>query len=205
MRKIFYFTWFIFEKFNSFFSRIISLLVTKFLFYINNVKSEGISTKGIPYLRIKFGGVLIIGERFKMNNGMQGNVIGRPQRCVFIVGRGAQIKIGNNVGISQSAIICRKKIEIGDNVKIGGGVCIYDTDFHSLKSTDRLFSNLDKENTVNKSIKIEENVFIGAHSTILKGVTIGKNSIIGAGSVISKSIPANEIWAGNPVKFIKST
>ena len=46
--------------------------------------------------------------------------------------------------------------------------------------------------------------FIGAHSTILKVVTIGENSIIGAGSVISKSIPANEIWAGNPVKFIKN-
>jgi len=185
-------------------SRFISIHVTKFLFYINNVKSEGMRAKGIPYLSINFRGVLIISERFKMNNGMQGNVILRPQRFVIIIGRGAQMKIGNNVGISQSAIICRKKIETGDNVKIGGGVCIYDTDFHSLKSTDRLSPNLDKENTVNKSIKIEGNVFIGAHSTILKVVTIGENSIIGAGSVISKSIPANEIWAGNPVKFIKN-
>jgi hypothetical protein len=57
-------------------------------------------TKGIPYLRINFGGVLIIGERFKMNNGMQGNVIGGPQRCVIIIGSGAQMKNGNNVGIN---------------------------------------------------------------------------------------------------------
>ena len=50
---------------------------------------------------------------------------------------------------------------------------------------------------------IEDNVFIGAHSTILKGVRISKNSIVGACSVVSKNIPPNEIWAGNPIKFIK--
>lgn len=50
--------------------------------------------------------------------------------------------------------------------------------------------------------KIEDNVFVGANTTILPGVTIGKNSIVGAGSVVTKSVPANEVWAGVPARFL---
>lgn len=50
---------------------------------------------------------------------------------------------------------------------------------------------------------IGDNVLIGAHSIILKGVTIGNNAVVAAGSVVSRSIPANELWGGNPAKFIK--
>jgi acetyltransferase-like isoleucine patch superfamily enzyme len=38
---------------------------------------------------------------------------------------------------------------------------------------------------------------------ILKGVTVGKYSIVAAGSIVTKSIPPNEIWGGNPAKFIR--
>lgn len=87
--------------------------------------------------------------------------------------------------------------------KIGGGVCIYDTDFHSLDPILRNSAE-DIKFRKTKAILIKENAFIGAHSIILKGVTIGKNSIVGAGSVVTKSIPDNQIWAGNPARFIKN-
>lgn len=35
-------------------------------------------------------------------------------------------------------------------------------------------------------------------------MVIGEKSIIGAGSVVTKSIPANEIWAGNPARFVRT-
>lgn len=56
----------------------------------------------------------------------------------------------------------------------------------------------------NAPVVIEDNVFIGARSIILKGVTIGENSIVGAGSVVTRSIPSNQIWGGNPAKFIRN-
>lgn len=30
----------------------------------------------------------------------------------------------------------------------------------------------------------------------------GENAIVGAGSIVTKDIPANEVWAGNPARFI---
>ncbi|MFR9644741.1 MAG: acyltransferase [Rikenellaceae bacterium] len=148
------------------------------------------------------GGVCSIGDNFAMNNGVKGNPIGCYQKCTIVVNRGAVLSVGENVGMSQAAIICHHKITIGNNVKIGGGVCIYDTDFHSLDSVIRSSSE-DTKHKVMKAVIIGDNVFIGAHSLVLKGVTIGENSIVGAGSVVTKSIPANQIWAGNPAKFIK--
>lgn len=52
-------------------------------------------------------------------------------------------------------------------------------------------------------VRICKDAFIGARTIICNAVTIGENSIIGAGSVVTKDIPANEIWAGNPARFIK--
>lgn len=38
---------------------------------------------------------------------------------------------------------------------------------------------------------------------LLCGISIGENSMIGAGSVVTKSIPDNELWYGNPARFVK--
>ena len=161
-------------------------------------------TNGIPFVNIARGAYCAIGNNFRMNNGLLGNPIGRPQPCVFFVDKDAKLIIGNDVGISSTAIVAHKSITIGDHVKIGGGVCIYDTDFHSLDAKTRINVELDRQYEKKLPVNIGDHVFIGAHSTILKGVTIGKNSIVGACSVVTKSIPPNEIWAGNPARFIKS-
>ncbi|MBD8490085.1 hypothetical protein IFO69_15110 [Echinicola sp. CAU 1574] len=64
-------------------------------------------------------------------------------------------------------------------------------------------NNIPDRTVKNRGINIEDGVWIGGHCIILKGVTIGERSVIGAGSVVSKNIPKNEVWAGNPAKFIK--
>lgn len=184
-------------------TRSLSHIYTWFIFNGNNIRFTHFKTTGIPYIMVARGGKCIIGKNFAMNNGIKGNPIGCYQKCTIFVDRGAELTIGNNVGISQTALICTKRITIEDHVKIGGGVCIYDTDFHSLNPNIRK-SIEDIKHRQQKEVLIKENAFIGAHSIILKGVTIGENSIIGAGSVVTKSIPNNEIWAGNPARFIKT-
>ena len=178
-----------------------AITLLKFYYYTVEHTSD-FKTFGIPIISVSKRGKLRIGKNFSMNNKYYGNIIGRQQPCIISVSQGAELIIGNNVGISSTAIICSKKIVIGNGVRIGGDTCIYDTDFHSLYTNER--TNI-PEITINvkkKEVFIEDNVFIGASVTILKGVTIGKNSIIGACAVVSKNIPPNEIWAGNPARFI---
>lgn len=177
-------------------------LITSLLFYCNNIKTGSFRTTGVPFISVARGGRCSIGNNFKMNNTIAANPIGRIQKCSFFVDKNGILKIGDTVAISYTAIYCSHQITIQDNVMIGGGTCIYDTDFHPLTAADRLNDN--DEKTASGPVTIENNVFIGANCTILKGVTIGNNSIVGACSVVTKSIPPNEIWAGNPAKFIKS-
>ena len=184
-------------------SHIFDIIACWWLFKGNNVHIKNFNTHGIPYIMVARGGKMSIGKNFMMNNGMKGNPIGCFNKCTFFVDRNATLKIGNNVGISQTALIAIEEINIGNNVKIGGGSYLYTSDFHSL---DPIIRNSKEDLVKRKSapIILEDNVFIGAHSIILKGVHIGKNSIIGAGSIVTKSIPANQIWAGNPARFIKN-
>lgn len=146
-------------------------------------------------------GKIIIGNNVRINSSMLSNPIGGDTKTILSADEGAVIEIGDNTGISNSAIVCKNRIIIGNNVKIGGGVKIYDTDFHSIIYEERI--SIENDIPQNRSIEIKQGSFIGAFSIILKGVTIGEKSIIGAGSIVTKDIPDGEIWAGNPAKFIK--
>jgi acetyltransferase-like isoleucine patch superfamily enzyme len=154
-------------------------------------------------MAISLKGKMSIGSQFEMNNGLYNNMIGRQQPCFFIVEKKGILTIGDNVGISATAIVCSNSVVIEDNVRIGGGTVIYDTDFHSLNYKERIAKPEIRINIKTVPVIIKRNAFIGSNCTILKGVTIGENSIVGASSVVSKNIPNNEIWGGNPARFIK--
>lgn len=175
---------------------------TSLLFRGNGVVYSSFRTSGHPFVSVARTGKLVIGQHFAMNNGLQGNPIGCPQPCCLFVDSGCELIIGTNVGISQTALISHCSLIIGDFVKIGGGTCVYTTDFHSLNPEVRSTVN-DMKQRKSAPVVIRDHAFIGAHCIILKGVTIGRNAIVGAGSVVTKSIPDNEIWAGNPAKFIR--
>lgn len=176
--------------------------IAKLQFYLNGITiKKGLNVNGLLKVHITRRGKVIIGKNLSINSGLNYNIIGRQQKTILWVE--GELNIGDNVGMSATAIICNYKITIGNNVIIGGNTVIYDTDFHNLDASIRNDKTLDRISAIKKEVTIGNNVFIGAHTTILKGVIIGDNAIVGACSVVTKRIPDNEIWAGNPAQFIK--
>ena len=168
-------------------------------FAINHVKcGKGFCSCGRLYVRN--WGTMQFGNGICINSHRIADPIGGDTKTMLLSGIGGELILHDGVSISNATIFASKHIEIGEQTCIGGGVKIYDTDFHSSDADKRLNGNVD---VPCKPVNIGKRVFIGGHSIILKGVTIGNEAVIGAGSVVTKDVPAREIWAGNPARFIK--
>lgn len=187
--------------------RIVKKTIEFLITYVNKRSLKGsVYSRGVPKINGRIvvrnsGGEISFGDSVVINSRYTANPVGGGNCTGFFLKPGARLLIGDNVGMSNVTIYVWEEIIIGNNVLIGGGAQIYDTDFHSLGYEDRVLKGDNK--VAVKPVKICEGVFVGANSTILKGVTIGARSIIGAGSIVTKDIPPDEIWAGNPAKFIK--
>jgi acetyltransferase-like isoleucine patch superfamily enzyme len=147
---------------------------------------------------IRNKGQIELGEHVLINNNSKFNPVGLPHPTIlFTLNDKAKISIGNNVGISGASLVSANSISIGDRTLIGGGVGIWDTDFHPLNSEHRKIHPT--RGASSAPIVIKEDVFVGSRAIILKGVTIGKGAVIGAGAVVSKDVPDFAVAYGNPL------
>lgn len=161
---------------------------------------KGICIPGRIY--VMGGGNISISDDFYFSSGNAVNPISSNLRGTLYVEDGAQLSIGNHVGMSSTRIWVSQAITIGDHVNIGGGTLITDTDAHPLDWKDR---RNNRGKVLSAPVIIEDDVWIGAQCIILKGVTIGARTVIGAGSVVTHSIPADCIAAGNPCRILRKT
>lgn len=162
---------------------------------------KNIQSVGFPILDI-MGDFSCFGK-LDMVNTAEGSVLGVARPCKFKVYPNASLTFKGRCGMSNTVIVATKSITIGNNVMIGGGCTIVDSDFHTMDYS-KWFSPKDKELMERKEVQIGDNVFLGANCFILKGVHIGNGAVLAAGSVVTKNIPENQIWGGNPAKFIKN-
>lgn len=176
--------------------------IIKIYLKIFNIKfGENCVFYGVPIIYKHKTAKINIKDNLTVRSSFLSNMLGLYQRTIIMAREGAEINIGNNVGVSGVTIYARKSITIGSYTNIGGNTKILDNDFHPINPEERKKDN--KEKIKSKEIIIGENVFIGCNSIILKGTTIGNNSVVGAGSVVVGKFPDNVIIAGNPAKILK--
>lgn len=164
----------------------------------------------------KIGENVIFGKHVKIGNNV-------------IIGKGAcieRIEIGNNSVIEGQVIITgygdgiikigeesfvghNTVLDFSDSITIGNYVHIGYNQFWTHSSAMQSFNgialkNKDKKYRPTAPIIIEDNVYVGVHSTIYPGITIGHHSIIAPNSAVTKNVEPFSLIGGVPAKFIKT-
>lgn len=124
--------------------------------------------------------------------------------CILSAGEGG-IVIGDNVHIAcHTSIIGAARIDIGSYVGVGGHSAIYSStddfsgDYLIGPTINKQFTNVRSEPVTFKKYSV-----IGSHCVVLPGVTLEEGAAVGAMSLVKKDVPSYQIWAGNPIKFVK--
>lgn len=115
------------------------------------------------------------------------------------ISRKNSVVLGNNFYMGNFCSLSSNLI-VGDDVMLGSSVMFVGGD-HKIDfiKVPLYLSGRDEL----KTTVIEDNVWIGSGAIILHGVKIESGSVIAAGSVLTKSTGKDEIWAGNPARFIR--
>jgi len=118
-----------------------------------------------------------------------------------------RIVIKDNVAVHDFVHIAAvNHVEIGNNVLMASKIYISDHN-HGIYSgenqSDPTIPPGAREIAPDRTVIIEDNVWLGESVSVLPGVTIGRGSIIGANSVVSRDIPPYSIAVGSPAKVVK--
>ncbi len=65
------------------------------------------------------------------------------------------------------------------------------------------FCHIAAQACIGAYLDIGQGVHIGLNASVRENLKIGNNSTVGMGSVLTKNVGDNEIWVGNPAKFLR--
>jgi len=137
----------------------------------------------------------------QVQNSYCGNNVYLCQGCQLHGNEGGVIKIGNDSYIGTYSCIhaYHGVIEIGNDVLIAGHVYIH--------SSNHRFSDpsipIRLQGNIPNTVRIDDDVWIGANATILPGVHIGKGAVVGGGAVVTKDVMPYTVVAGVPARVIR--
>lgn len=106
-----------------------------------------------------------------------------------------KLEIGDHVWIGENVWIDNLgKVKIGNNVCISQGALLLSGNHDYTKKTFDL---------IIKDIVIEDGAWIGAKATVPQGVTIGSHAVLSVNSVASGNLEPYCIYRGNPAVKVK--
>lgn len=186
-------------------SMAVSSSIARIQLYLRGCKrvGNGLRVKGRLHVFSRRNYAIEIGDNVTIVSRFRSNPVGITNPCVLDTLMGGRIEIGGHVGLSGVILSSRSLIRIGDYVKLGGNVRVFDHNYHSLDWERRRNAQLDSADVRTDPVVIEDDVFVGAHAIILQGTHIGARSIVGAGAVVAGlKVPSDSLVIGNPARIV---
>ena len=110
------------------------------------------------------------------------------------------VRLGSDVFIGTAVIIETARpswVWIGDRVSLSVRSVVL---AHNRGDLPQYEVSADGARTLVPTVRIEEDIYVGAGAIILAGVTIGAGSVVAAGSVVSRSVAPRTVVRGNPAR-----
>jgi sugar O-acyltransferase (sialic acid O-acetyltransferase NeuD family) len=91
----------------------------------------------------------------------------------------ADVTVGSHVAVMPHAVLTHDD-QVGDYATIASGV------------------------RLGGGAVLGRGAYVGSGALVREGVTVGAWSLVGMGSVVLRDVPPDEVWAGNPARFLRS-
>jgi UDP-3-O-[3-hydroxymyristoyl] glucosamine N-acyltransferase len=143
------------------------------------------------HVTVKAGAIL--GEAgFNFIDNKKGGLMRFPQLGRVIIGD--WVDIGSHTCVDRGAF---SDTIIGDNAKINNLCHIA----HNVQIGEKTI--IAAHVNVSGSTQIGSNVWIGPNATFRGHQTVGDHAFIGSGANVVCDVPSNEVWVGNPARFLR--
>jgi acetyltransferase-like isoleucine patch superfamily enzyme len=111
-----------------------------------------------------------------------------------------EVSIGAKTVLGQECTISAfQHVSIGRECIVADRVMLIDFD-HGVVETER---PVREQGIYKRDVRVGNNVWIGYGACFLRGVTVGDNCVVGTYTVVNRSVPANAVVAGVPVRVLR--
>jgi acetyltransferase-like isoleucine patch superfamily enzyme len=112
----------------------------------------------------------------------------------FELGPEGRVSIGDECTITYLVVCTNGAVEIGNRVMTSFQVAI----------ADGPFAVPGRGGGAGGTIRLHDNVWVGARAVLLPGAEIGPDSVVAARTVVDFEVPPGVLVAGNPARIVRS-